>query len=532
MVRWMAVLLCALTLNAQEARLQVLMSADLHGHVLPQDSYTLQPVNQGWARLAALIRGLRAANPNTLAVDCGDATQGEPINYVWSRFNRKAPEPTMAIMNSLGYQAMVVGEQDLDRGLDQARAVEEQALFPWLAANVVLAAGGQRAFTPYLKLDLGGVPVAVLGLAAVPHPAGAPAGLVYQDPVAVAKALVPVLREREKVDLVVVAVHGGPLRGDCSGLDDNPVACLAAQVPGIDLILAGRSRQALASEVNGVPVLQAGQAGQALGVAEFGFTRRHGRWEKTSRKVRIVLAGPDLRPDPQVLDLTAPLRAAADTYLNTFATSLGVDLDGRWARMEDTPLMHLLHAVARQASGAQITALATPGSRIFIPRGVTSVRQFYALCPGDQRLARIRVTGRQLRAYLEQAARFFSFSHSPDLFNRAVDPDDYDTLDGCTYALDISRPPGQRVLDLKVQGQPVKDDQTFTLGLLASRLAGTGGYLEAMGWTGRSESITPMPFRNYLLDYVLTRPTLTPASGDTWRIIPALDRERVLAQQP
>ena len=40
-------------------------------------------------------------------------------------------------------------------------------------ACMVLAAGGQRAFTPYLKLDLGGVPVAVLGLAAVPHPATA-----------------------------------------------------------------------------------------------------------------------------------------------------------------------------------------------------------------------------------------------------------------------------------------------------------------------------------------------------------------------
>jgi 2',3'-cyclic-nucleotide 2'-phosphodiesterase/3'-nucleotidase len=528
----MAVVLCALALEAQDARVQVLMTADLHGHVLPQDSYTLQPANQGWARLATLVRGLRAGNAQTLAVDCGEATQGEPINYVWSRFNRQAPEPTMAIMNSLGYQAMVVGAQDLDRGLEQARAVEEQALFPWLAANVVLTPGGQRAFTPYLKLDLGGVSAAVLGLAAVPNPAAVPPGLAYQDPVAVAKALVPVLREKEKVDLVVVAIHGGPLRGDCSGLDDNPVACLATQVPGIDLILAGRSRQALATEVKGVPVLQVGQGGQALGVAEFAFNRRHGRWEKASRQVRVLAPGPDTRPDPQVLDLTASLRAATETYLNTFATSLGVDLDGRWARMEDTPLMRLLHTVARQASGAQITALATPGARIFIPRGVTSVRQFYALCPSDQRLARIRVTGRQLRAYLEQAARFYSFSHSPDLFNRAVDPEDYDTLDGCTYALDISRNPGQRVVDLKVQGQPVKDDQTFTLGLPARRLTGAGGYLEAMGWSGRPDFLTPVPFRNYLLDYVLSRPTLSPAAGDTWRIIPALDRERIVAQQP
>ena len=531
MVRWLAVFLCALALGAQEARIQVVMTADLRGHIMPQDSYTLQPANLGWAKLATLIRGLRAANPNTLAVDCGGATQGEPIDYVWSRLQRRLPEPAMAIMDSLGFNAMVVGEQELDPGLDQARTVEEQAQFPWLAANVVFP-DGRLAFTPYVKLDLGGVPVAVLGLAGVPPPGAGADGLVYQDPVAVARTLVPLLRDKEKVDLVIVAIHGGPAKGDCAGGDDNPVACLA-QVPGIDLILAGRCRQPAATKVNGVPVLQAGVAGQALGVGEFLLNRnRRGRWEPVSCQLRVVQPGPDTRADPQVLDLTAPLRTAVDTYLNTFATTLGTDLDGRWARMEDTPAMHLLHTVARQASGAQITALPTPPSKLFIPKGQTSVRQFYALFPGDQRLARIRVTGRQLKAYLEQAARFYSFSHHPDLFNRSMDPEDFDTLDGCSYALDISRPVGSRVVELKFNGQPVKDDQTFTLGLPTHRLAGAGGYLEAMGWAGRAEYLTPEPFRNLLLDYVLSRPTLAPAATDNWRIIPALDRERVLAQEP
>src|SRR5208337_4836199 len=130
----------------------------------------------------------------------GDATQGEPINYVWSQLNSQLPEPSMAIMNSLGYCAMVVGDQELDHGLKQMRAMEDQAQFPWLAANVVFAESGRLAFTPYVKLDVAGVQVAVLGLAAVPpvQAAGAAAadGLAYQDPVAAARALVPFLREK------------------------------------------------------------------------------------------------------------------------------------------------------------------------------------------------------------------------------------------------------------------------------------------------------------------------------------------------
>ena len=123
MVRWLTILLCALGLNAQEVRLQVLTTTDVHGTILAQDSFTLQPANQGWARLATAIRGLRAANGNTVLVDCGDATQGEPINYVWSHLNPKLPEPSMAIMNSLGYSAMVVGGLEFDQGLTRLRAI-------------------------------------------------------------------------------------------------------------------------------------------------------------------------------------------------------------------------------------------------------------------------------------------------------------------------------------------------------------------------------------------------------------------------
>jgi len=53
-----------------------------------------------------------------------------------------------------------------------------------------------------------------------------------------------------------------------------------------------------------------------------------------------------------------------------------------------------------------------------------------------------------------------------------------------------------------------------------------------MGWTGRADFPSHEPFRNLLLEYVLSRPALTPATDDNWRILPALDRERVLAQQP
>jgi 2',3'-cyclic-nucleotide 2'-phosphodiesterase/3'-nucleotidase len=101
-------------------------------------------------------------------------------------------------------------------------------------------------------------------------------------------------------------------------------------------------------------------------------------------------------------------------------------------------------------------------------------------------------------------------------------------VDGVSYALDLGQPVGSRILNLSFQGKPVQPDQTFTMAITTSRLRGAGGYLAAIGFTGKPELVTQATQRNLLLDYVLRQPTLNPVPTNTWRTIPYLDRERVL----
>jgi len=535
-IRSLLVLLCTLALHAQDIQLQVLSTTDVHGHIQARDTFTLQPADLGWAKLSTLIKREKALNPATILVDSGDAISGEPINYVRNRLKPELPEPSVAIMNALGYHAMAVGNHEFDYGFPLLRSVEEQAKFPFLSANTVLVATGKPAFTPYVMVEMGGVRVAILGLtmAAVPGSSDAAnlEGLKFLDPVETARTLVPRLRDTEKADLVLVVIHGGLAKGPCSDWSGTPVQCLIDKVPGIDLILAGHTHEALATRISNVPVLQAQAHGRALGVATFTLRKEKSRWAIQGCETRIERPNSNTPEDPQILDMTAPLRAATEAYLNTAATNLADDLDGRWSRMEDTALIQLLHTVLRRATGAQLSAISSPGSRIFIPRGPTSVRQFYALVPYEDRLARIAITGLQLRQYLEHSARFFNFSHQPGLFNPDVRPQDYDLVSGVSYVLDLSKPAGSRVMDLKFQGSPVKDQQTFSLAITTYRLAGGGGYLGAIGFKGEPELITQATLRNLLLEFVLSRPSLSLPLANNWRTIPALDRERVLTQQP
>ncbi len=524
------------SLQAQEMRLQVLSTTDLHGHVMAEDTYSMQPRNLGWAKVASLIRQRKALNPNTLLLDSGDTIQGEPINYVRHRLRRDLPDPSMSIMNDLGYTAMAVGNHEFDFGLEVLREVEKQAKFPWICANAVTTKDAQPAFKPFVKVKVGEVTVGILGFVTpwIPRwtePA-AFEGMAFEDIVVSAQAWVPRLREKEKVDVVIVAMHSG--LGEVAGRmgDENAALRLAEEVPGIDLLLTGHTHRPVVTRHKGVPILQAHMHGLALGVAELTLRRQQGKWVVAGCEASLLKPAEDTPIDPTVLALTSELREGTRTYLDTFATNLQVDLDTRFARMEDTAVMQLLHRSMREATGAQLSALASFNPGIFIPKGPTSVRQWYALLPYENRLARIRITGRQLKDYLEYAARYYNAPYQSDLTSGLMGGYDFDMVDGVSYALDLMKPQGERVVNLKFQGQAVTPAQTFTMAVTSYRLRGGGGYLDAIGWTGTPELVTSELQRNLFLDLVLKAPTLSAAPDHNWRTIPYLDRERILQALP
>ncbi len=534
MIRWICILLVAFSLSAQELRLQILSTTDMHAAVMPEDPYTLVPGAHGWAKVATLIRQFKAKQPNSLLVDCGDSLQGEPLAYVRARLHPEMGDPSIAIMNALGYHAMAVGNHDFDWGQAVLRRAEEQATFPWLGANLGLTATGKSAFTPYAIVEVSGARVAILGLTTSGLARMADAahleGMRVLDAVTTARTLVPMLRDKERADVVIVAFHSGAGSPGAGPLEDNQVLALIEGVPGIDLVLAGHTHQAVITRHKGVPILQSLSKGEALGISELMLKKEKDRWKVATVEIRLERPTLETPNDTQVLELTAPIRAHTNQYLDTFAANLAVDLDGRWSRMEDSALVQLLHTVQKRAVGAQLSAAFSPSTRYFVPAGPTSIRQFWALMPYENKVARIRLTGLQVKLWLEHAARYYNFSHLPELHNREVPGFDFDMIEGVTYGIDLSKPLGQRVVDLKFQGQPVKENQPFTMAITSYRLGGGGGYLEAVHFKGKAEVVNPIVLRNLLFEYVLSQPTLNINTTKNWRIIPALDRARVLVQ--
>src|SRR5215510_370231 len=207
----LALVLVARSFAPERVQITILGTTDLHGNINPIDYYTNKADNRGLAKVATLIKRIRKEQPNTLLIDSGDTIQGSPLESFHSRKNNTRTDPMMLVMNSLNYDAMTVGNHEYNFGLKVLEKARGEAKFPWLSANTYdKGPDGPTTthYSPYIVKAVRGVRVGVLGLTTpgIPNWENPEnyAGLEFHETVSEAKKWVSVLREKERVDVVVI----------------------------------------------------------------------------------------------------------------------------------------------------------------------------------------------------------------------------------------------------------------------------------------------------------------------------------------
>lgn len=247
----------------------VLHTSDTHSRIEPvsRQSADRNAGLGGVVRRVSFVKQYRAEHPDVLLFDCGDFSQGTPY------YNMFRGELEVKMMNLMGYDAMTIGNHEFDFGLENMARLFRMAHFPVVCANYEVAGTPLEGLVkPYVVLERQGVRVGVFGLS--PRVEGLVQadkcqGIVYRDPIPVAREMVRLLRKEEKCDVVICLSHLG-LYG--SGLGDAGDEVLAAQTEGIDLILGGHShtyleRPSFYENASGqeVPVMHVGKNGAYVG---------------------------------------------------------------------------------------------------------------------------------------------------------------------------------------------------------------------------------------------------------------------------
>lgn len=522
----------------ERVTITVLGTTDLHGSLFPIDYYAGTPANRGLVKIATLVRQIRAEQPHVLLVDSGDTIQGSPLAYYFARKEPARPNPTIAVMNAMRYDAMAVGNHEFNFGLDVLEKARRESRFAWLAANVRADnPTRRRRFGSYIIRNVAGVRVGILGFITPGVPRWEiPAhykGFRFDDIVKTAQQIVP--RLRRKVDVLIVIAHSGMERDTASSEAfstvprENVIAELARSVPGIDVILFGHSHRELPEQMlNGVLLAQAKNWAQSLARADIVMERSATRrWRVAAKRSSTIPVTPAVPHDPEIEALARPYHEATQAYLDTPVATSPRAMDGLTARYEDHPFVDLIHRVQIEYGGADVSmaTLFLPSARV--PAGPVTVRQLAALYIYENTLYTVEMTGEQLRQALEQAASFYPAWPLKEGEALRLPGYNADCAQGVSYVVDLTRPVGQRVRDLTYGGQPLDPARKLRVATNNYRYTGGGQYpYKGLPVVYRS----PREIRELILESVSRAGQIPGEADGNWRLVPREAVEAMVAE--
>lgn len=517
--------------------LTILETSDVHGHVFPIHYANNQPAEIGMAKIATLIRRERCRNPHTLVIDNGDLLQGTPLTYYHARINADAPNPMVLVLNALAYDAAVLGNHEFNYGRNILDQAVREAQFPWLSANVV----DQKTHAPVygnaylIKEYPEGLRVGILGLTTqyIPHWEHPDhiRGMVFQDAVACARKWVPFLREEEGADIVVVAYHGGFERNLDSGeaeeelTGENQGYELCTEVEGIDVLLTGHQHRTIVHNVHGVLAVQPGYNGQTLAKVTLELEKGAQGWQICKKKGELLsLHG--VEPDERILQLLQPYEEKTQRWLDTPIGRIRGDMridDVMEVRIREHPLIEFINRVQMEYGKTDIscTSLFTDEAKGFSTH--VTMREIVSNYIYPNTLRVIRLTGQNIKDALEKSASYFApyaggeITINPAFIKPKPQPYNYDMWEGIEYKINISRPLGQRVVELKYKGRPLEMDKEYDVVMNNYRAGGGGNFPMFQGKSVVRD--IPTDVAELIANYILERGTVEATVNHNWEVI-------------
>ncbi|RRD94042.1 bifunctional metallophosphatase/5'-nucleotidase [Clostridiales bacterium COT073_COT-073] len=462
--------------TGMEETITILGTADMHGRIYAYE-YAIDEVDKdaGFAKITTLVKEERAKNPNLLLMDVGDTVQDNSAEL----FNDLPVHPMVEVMNDLKVDVWALGNHEFNfekSFLERNIAAFKGAV---LSANIYKEGTNERFVDGHKVFNINGVRVAVIGMIP-PHvpvwEASSPehfAGLTFHN---ITEETAKAIKELEgKYDVLVGAYHIGP-EGE-HGFDG--IEKIAEKFPQFDVIFGGHAHSRYQKEVNGVQLIEPGAYGWALAKAEI-------KVKRTDKGVEVVSVATENIKTEKVeedKDLLAKFEyvhqqsiADANTVIGEITADFLPQVDYitgaekvttmPTSQVQDTALIDLINEVQLYYTKADISAAAAFKNDMNLKKGEFKKKNVADIYKYTNTLMGINISGENLKKYMEWSASYYNTHKDGDVtisFNENIRGYNYDMFAGVTYDIDISKEAGSRITNLKLNGQPIKDDQIYKL---------------------------------------------------------------------
>lgn len=549
--------------TTDESNVVLLYTSDIHGNVLPFDFTSGKSTTSSMAHMYTYVNRTREANPDAvILVDGGDLAQGNPAMYYYNYVAMRTPHLAARAVNKLGYDAILLGNHDLDAGpLTYADRMPRQCDMKILAANAIDTRTNEPMFEPYVIVERQGYRFALLGFAnpAVYRwlPKSVWPNLSFKDMIETAENWIPVIKTKNP-DFIIGVFHAGTERYDVDEYNNRKSRIDGAlqtiqHVQGFDLALLGHSHEPITDYVvndfgDTVRLLQPLSHAEEIARADFRLSRdKDGKAHCNIALSRVKMD--EYEPDQGFL---TQFNADFDS-INAFLDSpLGysiINLEGASSLTGPSTLSDLIHTVQLDVTHADVSLASALSTFDDIPAGPITRRQIFALYKYENQVHTVWMTGAEIHHFLEwgYARQFnqmrdsndhvlgFKFSQKGEVTYGPFGPNlktpqyNFTSAAGINYSVDISKPEGERVTILSMaDGTPFRPDRKYTVALSSYQASGGGGFItNALGWTPEdsrfhtiNESTKDMCY--YISNYIREHGDFKPADNGNWCVQPQM----------
>jgi 5'-nucleotidase len=422
------------------------------------DTYQFTPVEGGklggLARVLTIRKDALKQNPNTIFTLGGDTLSPS----VETRTYRGAQ--MIDAWNAIGLDYAVFGNHEFDIRTAELLQRIKESKFQWLGANVVETKTGKRFANtpPYVIKQIDGVKIGIIGLLLpeTKETSSMDASLSVNDYCTTARRFVPQMR-RAGARVVVGLTH-------LFMRQDKKLAGCA----DFDLILGGHEHTLLQSSANGTPIFKMTADAREIGKFDLFIDRRTGRLQ--SMDWQVIPVNDSVPEDPGF----SPVIAKYADLLKQLAVQVGatsVELDALSfsSRTKETNVGNFIADSYRATTNADV-ALVNGGSiraDLMYNPGVLTKRDVLSILPFNNPIVKVEITGKTLADVLEHGVARSAEDNEPGRFPQ---------ISGMSFKFDARKLPGQRVSDIRVAGQPLDLNRTYTLA--------TSNFLVANGGDG------------------------------------------------
>lgn len=439
---------------------------------------------------------------NVILLDAGDCVQGDNASYYYNYVDTVSRHLYARMADYIGYDAVVVGNHDIEAGHPVYDRLRRDLSCPLLAANAVKP-DGKPYFQDYLIMTRDRIRIAVLGFTN-PNISNwlSPelwSGMEFVSLVPYVQEYVDKVRKKENPDVVIVAVHSGTGTVDEAGTSvslESQGLELMNTLRGVDFVVCSHDHSPVVCGNGSICLINSGSHCRNLGLGRLDFTVKDGKI--VSRKVSASLIPVDKsRVDTAMRSLFRPEYEAVKAFTVEPVGELSVPLVTRDSYRGMCPYMDFLHTVSLGCAPADISFAAPLTFDGYIAPGTLVYNDLFKIYPFENQLFVVEMTGREIKDYLEYSygnwintvsgkpgEHLLQIRNAPDartslprwsFVNRAYN---FDSAAGLVYEVDVRRPQGERVsIESLASGAPFCADSTYNVAMTSYRASGGGGLM-------------------------------------------------------